>query len=237
MVSKVGPAGTTAVSAEMPAEHALLGLLALDERQPPEGGGRREGSHGYDLARRFGDGQPLGDVLRLEPGMLYHHLKKIERAGWAAVEANDSAPAGRRGSSRPPRRSYRLTAAGEAELWRWLGEPVTHTRELRLEFLVKLYFARRLAPERAARLVAEQRAILDRLTASLTAQRLALDAAPAPDDGGQAPTPPDADDRHFLRQVLDLRLIQTAAAANWLDRVAPSPPPMAVDSASGSDSR
>ncbi|MDQ3779847.1 MAG: hypothetical protein M3354_04765, partial [Chloroflexota bacterium] len=57
--------------AEMPAEHAILGLLALGVR-PGEG-------YGYDLARQFSLGQPLADVLRLEPGMLYHHLKKLER--------------------------------------------------------------------------------------------------------------------------------------------------------------
>jgi hypothetical protein len=43
-------------SAEMPAEHAILGLLVLDEGT----------GHGYDLARHFGDGQPLADVIRLQ---------------------------------------------------------------------------------------------------------------------------------------------------------------------------
>lgn len=202
----------------MPAEHAILGLLALDraEAAGPEGGG--DGGHGYDLARRFADGEPLGEVLRLEPGMLYHHLKKVARAGWVEEVA---APPVNPPGSRPPRRRYRLTAAGLAELRGWLGEPVAHTRELRLEFLVKLYFARRLAPERVPRLVAEQRATLDRLAASLAAQRRELEADPA------APAAAMADaggDRLFRRQVLDLRLAQTEAAATWLERVGQTPP-------------
>jgi hypothetical protein len=58
--------------AEMPAEHAILGLLEHD--------GRR--GYGYDLARWFAPTRPLGLVIRLDPEMLYHHLKKMERAGW-----------------------------------------------------------------------------------------------------------------------------------------------------------
>lgn len=198
----------------MPAEHALLGLLALEEAGAAPGAG--EGAHGYDLARRFAEGQPLGDVLRLEPGMLYHHLKKLARVGW--VEAEMERP-----GARPPRRRYRLTETGRAELRRWLGAPVAHTRELRLEFLVKYYFAQRLAPERAIRLLAEQRAILDRLAASLSTQRRALgdehpDAA-GRDRPGVPPLDRDDADLVFRRRVLDLRLAQTEAAAAWLDRL------------------
>src|ERR687896_1243600 len=105
---------------QMPAEHAILGLLALED-----GAG-----HGYDLSRHFGEGRPLAAVLRLEVGMLYHPLKKLARAGWVAPVAGAA-------ESRPPRQVYALTDAGRAELVRWLGEPVAHTREIRLEFLVK----------------------------------------------------------------------------------------------------
>ncbi len=179
--------------AEMPAEHAILGLLALED-----GDGR---GYGYDLARHFGDGQPLAEVFRLEPGMLYHHLKKLARVGWvdAAVE-----PQG----ARPPRRLYRLTPAGRAELHRWLGEPVVHTREIRLEFLVKLFFARRLDPARAERLLAEQLDTCRRLEASLAGQLAALDTHSEADEEA----------RRFTGLVLDLRLTQTRAAAAWLER-------------------
>lgn len=176
---------------EMPAEHAILGLLVLDA-----GAG-----HGYDLARHFGEGQPLGGVLRLEPGMLYHHLKKLERAGWLTSTVE---PQG----SRPPRQVYRITAAGREELRRWLQEPVAHTREIRLEFLVKLYFARRFDPGLAARLIAEQRGTCERLQESLAARLSALDATEA------------GDDRAFSRLVLELRMAQTRAAIDWLNRAA-----------------
>ncbi|MGI9253511.1 MAG: PadR family transcriptional regulator [Thermomicrobiales bacterium] len=171
----------------MPAEHALLGLLAMSE------GGA---SHGYVLAQSFMDGQPLGDVLRLEPGMLYHHLKKLERHGW--IESSTEAQA-----NRPSRRTYRLNEAGRAELERWFAEPVTHTREIRLEFLVKLHFVRMLDPEQLPRLIREQREVLERLAASQERLLAGVEA-----------------DSDFRRAVIDLRLAQTKAAIAWLDRAA-----------------
>lgn len=175
----------------MAAEHALLGLLAMGEEQ-------RSG-YGYDLARHFADGQPLAEVLRLEPGMLYHHLKKLASAGW--VEATDEAVPGR-----PTRRLYALTAAGRVALDRWLREPVAHTREIRLEFLVKLFFVRVLAPGQVVPLVDGQKAVLERLVGSLRGQLARLDGEDRPDAA-------------YHRLVLELRLAQTEAAVAWLGRV------------------
>lgn len=171
--------------ASMPAEHAVLALLAA-------GGGT---GHGYDLARQFQAGQPLGEVLRLEPSMLYHHLKKLERNGWVTTEVE---PQG----SRPPRQVHTLTEAGRAEVDGWLVEPVERTREIRLDFLVKLYFVRRLAPQSVPALIDRQRVVL---TGALTRLR------------NQTATGTGNEDARFTRDVLDLRLRQTQAAIDWLD--------------------
>src|SRR5918994_3107584 len=105
----------------MAAEHAILGLLALSD----SGMG-----HGYNLARQFSPEAPLGNVVRLEPGMVYHHLKKLERLGWVTVVPET-------GSGRSARRLLAMSSSGRAELRRWLAEPVARTREIRLDFLVK----------------------------------------------------------------------------------------------------
>lgn len=183
-----------------PGEHALLGLLAMAEGRQP--------AYGYDLARQFGDGQPLGDVLRLEPGMLYHHLKTLERRGWVA-SATEEQPA------RPARRTFRLTDDGRAELARWLSEPVAHTREIRLEFLLKLYFAGAIDPARRDMLIREQRAVLAALAESLARQIADIEAA--------AVAPGDDASRRFRLAVLRLRLAQTGAALAWLDGAATLP--------------
>jgi PadR family transcriptional regulator AphA len=176
----------------MASEHALLGLLALDER----GAG-----HGYDLARQFEPGAPLGNVIRIEPGMVYHHIKKLERLGWVTVETD--APV------KPARKLVALTGKGQAELGRWLAEPVAHTREIRLEFLVKLYFALLLDPGLAVRLITEQKERCARLI-ELISERLAVHVGD--DDASLL-------ERRFGDLVLDMRLAQTRTALAWLDRV------------------
>ncbi len=177
----------------MAAEHAILGLLALSE----SGMG-----HGYDLARQFSPEAPLGNVVRLEPGMVYHHLKKLERLGW--VSAVPEAEPGR-----PARRLFALSSPGRAELGRWLSEPVARTREIRLDFLVKLYIALLLDPALAVRLVDEQRDLCARLVESLANRQKSV----------QVKEDQDPVAARFGEMVLDMRLAQTRAALAWLDRV------------------
>jgi DNA-binding PadR family transcriptional regulator len=177
----------------MAAEHAILGLLALSE----SGTG-----HGYELARQFSPQAPLGNVVRLEPGMVYHHLKKLERLGW--VSAVPEAEPGK-----PARRLFALSSPGRAELGRWLSEPVTHTREIRLDFLVKLYLALQLDPALAVRLVDEQREQCARLIELFANRQQRV-------NGEEDRDPVTA---RFGDMVLDMRLAQTRAALAWLDRV------------------
>ncbi|WP_299557746.1 PadR family transcriptional regulator [uncultured Mycolicibacterium sp.] len=78
---------------------AALGLLA-----------RRPGS-GYDLLRRFE--QSMANVWPATQSQLYAELNKLAAAGLIEVSA-----VGARG-----RKEYRITAAGRAELLRWLADP------------------------------------------------------------------------------------------------------------------
>lgn len=175
----------------MPAEHALLALLA----QSDDGT-----SHGYELARQFEEGQPLGNIIRLEPGMIYHHLKKLERLGWIASSATPE--------ERTARRTVQVTEPGRHELRMWLTAPVAHTREIRLEFLVKLYFALQFEPALASRLVGEQQTSCLRFRETLLAE---------------VESEEQRDDRNgpfrFSRLVQQMRIAQTEAALTWLDRV------------------
>jgi PadR family transcriptional regulator AphA len=186
----------------MAAEHALLGLLI----HSAEGLG-----HGYELARHFEAGAPLGNVIRLEPGMVYHYLKKLDRLGWVAALADEQ--------GRAAHRSFAISDAGRTELARWLAEPVAHTREIRLEFLVKLYFAALLDPAITARLVREQREICLRLIESLSEQLRS----------GQAAETSDTPARQFGDMVVELRLAQTRAALAWLDSIRPGSHVVTID--------
>lgn len=168
------------------AEYALLGLIAQT------GSGE---IHGYDLSRSFAEGA-LGRIIRLESGMLYHYLKKLARDGYITSRIE-------RQSGRPDRQVHTLTADGDALLRMWIAAPVRSTREIRLEFLVKLYLARTVDPRHAVTLVTEQRSVMRTRAARLTEQL----ATPQPADA----------DTSFGESVLRLRLTQTRAALDWLD--------------------
>lgn len=172
-----------------PAEHSLLGLLA---------GAGDEGIHGYDLARQYTHGA-LGEIIRLESGMLYHHLKKLDRYGLITTHVE-------RQPDRPDRQLHALSESGRERLDTWLAEPVRATREIRLDFLLKLFFTRRLDPGSLNNLIDQQRSVLTTLSASLKTQ------VHEPVANG------DALER---RMVLRLRLAQTTAALDWLDSLRP----------------
>ncbi len=176
-----------ALDAAEPARYALLGLLL-------DGPG-----YGYDLARRFAPGSPLGDVVHLSPSHLYALLARLERDGLIGGERQES-------GARPPRHVYRLTAPGRAAVLSWLDEPVARPRDILLDFPLKLYLARRLSRARAADLVAHQRAIFDDYL-----QRLETD--------GRVMTEP-PDDAAFMHLVREGRVLRTQATLEWLARCA-----------------
>lgn len=199
-----------------PGEYAVLGLLVEQPR------------HGYALVRQFAPGTELRQVVRLEMSQLYAVLKKLEtldlitaqdggpggetsatpRATSAATnlpEASHDAVAG--GSART-RRVYAPTAAGRAAFEAWLAEPVDRPRDLRLMFLLKLFFALRRTPDDVA-------ALLDRQARSFAAFHDALARQLAD------PAPRAAGGRSGLYGMLVLRarLRQTEAAQAWLGDV------------------
>jgi DNA-binding PadR family transcriptional regulator len=129
-------------------EYALLGLLL-------DGPG-----HGYELTRQFAADTELGKVCRLEMSMLYGLIKKLEREG---LLSGKDEPV----TEHKSRRIIELTPVGRAEFEAWLAEPVLHNREIRVSFLVKLYFARQRSPALVLQLLDDQigfnRALLKKL--------------------------------------------------------------------------
>ena len=115
---------------------------------------------------------------------------------------------------RPPargRRVYAPTPTGRAQLDEWLAEPVERPRDLRLTFLLKLFFALRRSRDDAI-------ALLDRQEQALAAFHQAL-ARQLPERQPSALTsPPETPGRggRFTTLVLRARLRQTEAALAWL---------------------
>ncbi|WP_326567752.1 PadR family transcriptional regulator [Amycolatopsis rhabdoformis] len=86
----------------MALEHAIL--VSLSERS----------GSGYELARRFE--KSIGLFWSATHQQIYRVLKRMEEAGWVAVEAVSQ-------GGRPDKKVHTVSAAGRAELRRWLAEP------------------------------------------------------------------------------------------------------------------
>lgn len=120
-----------------PGEYALLGLLWDAPR------------HGYELHRAFATDQELGTICRLEQSQLYAFLKKLEHLGYLEGYLEPQ-------EGRPPRRVFRLTEPGRQVFRRWIEAPVPRPREVRLQFLLKLYFARHFGQDLVLHLITRQ---------------------------------------------------------------------------------
>ena len=103
-----------------PAEYAVLGLL------------RWRPAHGYELQRLLTGRRGLGLVCPVEPAMVYAILKSL--SGLELINGEWD------GSTYPPKAIYSVTDAGDGEFQRWITRPVGRMREVRLDFMVKLYF-------------------------------------------------------------------------------------------------
>jgi DNA-binding PadR family transcriptional regulator len=126
----------------------------------------REGAaHPYDLMRTLRS-RHKDDVLLLKRGSLYHAIERLLAAG--LIEAVETAREGRR----PERTTYRITAAGEAAIPRWLGEMITAGR--REELTGALSFLVYLPPREAATLLQVR---VDRLEEETTALAATVDGA------------------------------------------------------------
>ncbi len=168
------------------AEYALLGLL-------------RDGPcHGYRLAEAFEPEGRLRAVLRLKMSQLYAYLRKLERQGW--LRASEEQP----GAART-RRVFALTEEGARAFDTWLAQPVAATREVRLDFLVKLAFTIERDRAAASDLLTRQRAATSDWLERLRARR-AVTSATSPLDPG--------------RVALSLRIRQSEATLAWLDELA-----------------
>jgi len=138
-------------------QEALLALLA------------KEPSHGYQLRARLRQALgPLGDAMN--DGQVYVTLTRLEKAGLVASE-QASGVADRPDRSRPDRKVYELTAAGQQRVAGWLTE-VSWPRPDLAEFHLKLIAAAaaRLADPLAI-VDAQRRELLRRLR---DAQRAAM---------------------------------------------------------------
>jgi len=161
-------------------EFILLGLIA----------GRS--MHGYDLYRELHANRGLATVWNIKQGMVYALLDKLAGQGYLEERLLP-------GEARPPRKEFSITPAGRAAFEAWRSGPVIHPRDLRQDFLARLYFARLTGRQTALDLLDCQRQTCETWLAGLQAQ---WDQAP-----------PEA----FERWVFAFRIRQVRGMLDWLE--------------------
>ena len=112
------------VSHPLTMEHALLGFL------------RTRPMHGYELYQTLRSRGGLGSVWHMKQSQLYALLAKLEEHAFVVAQVEPQ-------ENRPARKMFSLTPEGLSAFQRWVSAPVTRPRDLRLEFLAKLFFSRR----------------------------------------------------------------------------------------------
>ncbi len=169
-------------AAPLTLEFVLLGLLA------------EKPAHGYELFQQLHSLRPLALVWNVGQPQLYALLDKLERQGLLNGELLA-------GEGHPDRKQLHLTETGHRRFAAWYPSPVPHARDMRQEFLARLYFARRLGGAQA--LLASQRETCLGWLDSLTGQLAALTA-----------------DRLDERLTFSFRIHQVQALLSWLEQAA-----------------
>jgi PadR family transcriptional regulator, regulatory protein AphA len=159
-------------------KYALLGAL---------GSGAK---HGYEILQYFET--YLGSTWYVSTSQLYVLLKRLEEQGW--VESSVALQ-----EMRPSKRVFSLTPKGSKAFEKWLFSTTEHVRDLRVEFLAKLFFIKHLRLKGGKKLVAAQIRVLESLREKLLATKK-----------------PDDDD--YQKLVLDAKVTAVESWIAWLEK-------------------
>ncbi len=122
--------------------YALLGLLS------------GKPAHGYELFSRFHSENGLGFVYNVKKSLLYAYLQQLDEQGFILVNKQWN-------SDERAKKVFSISETGQEVFEIWLDTPVEHVRDLRNEFLLKVFFLEAGLPERKGSLFGKQRKICE----------------------------------------------------------------------------
>lgn len=162
-------------------EHAVLGFLVATPL------------HAYALHQVIVE-SPLGRIWHVKQSACYAIVARLAEAGFVEMFDSDDDVRGKR--------LLVCSDLGKTVFNRWCRVAVLHARDMRIEFLAKLYFCTQSGPEAVAELYANQTARCHEW----------LDAIPEIDTTDT-----------FLTAVQRYRLGQIHATVAWMDACRPKP--------------
>ncbi len=168
-------------AAPLTLEHILLGIIYQHPR------------HGYDIYKEITRLDGIALIWRVKQSLLYALLDKLEAQALLSAQLIP-------GEAHPARKEYRLTDEGRFAFLTWAQSPVTRGRDMRQDFLARLFFARQLSPQAAGRLVVLQKAACHEWLDEIERQNKAI-----------------REEQQYERLVLRFRVRETEAMLAWLD--------------------
>ncbi len=161
-------------------EYVLLGALF----QGPK--------HGYEIMH-FLD-SALQSTWQVSSSQLYVLLKRLENQGLLKCSLKEQ-------KTRPAKRVSSLTPAGEKDFLGWLQSPVENVRDLRVEFIAKLFFFHYLSLKGGEELITIQIGLLEGLKKSFKKKR-------------------DKEEEPFKKIVFGIKVMTIEAWLQWLRKQA-----------------
>lgn len=164
------------MSFKISAENALLGILMTGSK------------HGYELHSYIST--EMNQFWDLSMSQVYALLKRMEHEGMVVSKEEWQ-------ENRPQKKIFTLTSRGRGRFLRWLFAPVEHVRDMRIEFMAKLFFVRKLFLNERITLVDNQIAVLEQKLQAIECSK-------------------DKSADEFRTSLYSFKASQTKAALEWL---------------------
>ena len=164
------------MSFKLSPEYALLGVLMTGPK------------HGYEMHTYFSSN--MDQFWHLSMSQIYALLKRMEKNGVVISK-------GEWQNNRPAKKIFSITQTGKEGFLSWIYSPVNHVRNLRIEFMAKLFFIKELKLKRATDIIDQQIAILQ--------EKLHLLQPPKENTMDE-----------FQKALHSFKIVQTSSAIEWL---------------------
>ena len=163
-------------------EYALLGFLY---DQP---------GYGYEIHRKLSS--ELGQIWHISQSQIYNIIKRLENQGFIRSIHLEQ-------KKLPDRQMLSLTETGRLRFEEWMrASSSSSVHAIRLEFLTRLYFAKKLFPGRLRSMLDDQAEEIDAILSRLKTH---LENIPP--------------EQQFNRLGVELRIVQLRSVRQWLDDV------------------
>jgi len=144
--------------------------------------------HGYEMHSYFSS--HMDQFWRLSMSQIYALLKRMEKNGVVISK-------GELQNNRPAKKIFFITQTGKEGFLNWVYSPVNHVRNLRIEFMAKLFFMKELNLTSAPAMIDKQIDILQ--------EKLHLLQHPKENSMDE-----------FQKALHSFKIAQTTSAINWL---------------------